>query len=103
MIVPNKVKRENVFGFNALLLWRFIQGVAAAVPMVCAGAMLIDTYSGEKVSKLIGMINAVITAAMAGAPVLGAYLSEVYGWRANFIAVMIISIIAFLVYLLFIE
>lgn len=89
--------------FRAVLFWRFIQGIAAAVPMVCAGAMLIDTYSGERVSKLIGMINAVITAAMAAAPVVGAYLSEAYGWRANFIAVMVISIIAFLVFLLFIE
>lgn len=89
--------------FNILLFLRFLQGIAAAVPMVCAGAMLIDTYSGEKVSKLIGMINAVITAAMAAAPVVGAYLSEEYGWRANFIAVMIISIIAFLFFLLFIE
>ncbi len=89
--------------FKLVLFWRFVQGVAAAVPMVCAGAMLIDTYSGEKVSKLIGMINAVITAAMAAAPVVGAYLSEVYGWRANFIAVMIVSIISFLVFFLFIE
>lgn|GEM_PF-529422 len=89
--------------FQALLFWRFMQGFAAAVPMVCAGAMLIDTYSGEKVSKLIGMINAVITAAMAGAPVIGAYLSEEYGWRSNFIAVMLISIVAFVFFLLFIE
>jgi MFS transporter, DHA1 family, multidrug resistance protein len=89
--------------FKTLLYIRFAQGLAAAVPMVCAGAVLIDTYSGAKVSKLIGMINAVITAAMAAAPVVGAYLSEAYGWRANFVAVMIISIIAFLFFLLFIE
>jgi MFS transporter, DHA1 family, multidrug resistance protein len=93
----------EIDNFRILLFWRFIQGSAAAVPMVCAGAMLVDTYKGEKVSKLLGMINAVITAAMAGAIVLGTYLSEAYGWRANFIAVMLISIIAFIFFLLFIE
>lgn len=89
--------------FKLLLFWRFIQGIAAAVPMVCGGAMLFDKYSGEKASKLIGFLNAVITAAMAAAPVIGAYISEVFGWRANFIAVMLLSIIAFIGFLLFLE
>ena len=89
--------------FKVLLFWRFIQGIAAAVPMVCAGAMFMDQYSGEKASKLIGFINAVITAAMAAAPVIGAYISEEFGWRANFIVVMLLSIISFFGFLLLIE
>ena len=89
--------------FKVLLFWRFIQGIAAAVPMVCAGAMFMDQYSGEKASKLIGFINAVITAAMAAAPVIGAYISEEFGWRANFIVVMLLSIISFFGFFLLIE
>lgn len=92
-----------ISSFKILLLWRFIQGVAAAVLMVCSGAMIADKYTGEKGSKLIGIINSIITAAMAGAPILGAYLSQLYSWKANFITVMILSIIAFVVFLLFIE
>ena len=89
--------------FKLLLFWRFIQGIAAAVPMVCAGAMFFDRYAGEKASQLIGFVNAVITAAMAAAPVVGAYISEVFDWRANFIAVMLLSILAFTGFLAFIE
>lgn len=92
-----------ISSFKILLFWRFIQGVAAAVLMVCSGAMIADKFTGEKGSKLIGIINSIITAAMAGAPILGAYLSQLYSWKANFITVMILSIIAFVVFLLFIE
>ena len=93
----------SVNDFQWLLFWRFIQGIAAAVPMVCAGAMLVDKYSDEKTGQLIGMINGVITAAMAAAPVIGAYLSEAFGWKANFIAVMILAVIAFLMFFLLVE
>lgn len=89
--------------YTMLLIWRFIQGIATSVAMVCGGAIFFDYYSGEKAGKLIGIVNAVITSAMAGAPVLGAYLSEAFNWRANFIAVMILSIIVFLCFWLFIK
>ena len=85
--------------FNAVIFWRFIQGVAAAIPMVCSGAMIIDKYSGKS-SQLVGAINAVITAAMAIAPMVGAFISEKFDWRANFICIMILSIMAFLGFLL---
>lgn len=93
----------NIDNFYILLFWRLIQGMAASVPMVCAGAMFMDQYSGEKASKIIGFINAVITAAMAAAPIVGAYVSELLDWKANFIIVMILSILSFLGFLLFIK
>lgn len=93
----------TIDNFQVLLFWRFIQGLAAAVPMVCAAAMIVDKYSGEKSSQLIGMINAVITAAIAAAPVAGAYISEVFNWRANFIVVMLLSVITFIGFLLLVE
>ena len=89
--------------YKTLLFWRFIQGMAAAVPMTCAAAIFIDKYSGEEASKLIGIINSFITAAMAAAPVIGAILSEVFDWRANFIAVMLLAIVAFIGFLLLVE
>jgi len=103
LLMLSSVILVTIDDFKILLFWRFIQGIAAAVPMVCAGAMLVDKYSGEKASKLIGFMNAVITAAMSAAPVVGAYISEIFGWRANFITVMVLSVIAFVVFLLAIE
>ena len=93
----------NLDSFKALLFWRFIQGLAAAVPMVCAGAMFIDKYSGEKVSQVLGMVNAVITAAIAAAPMVGAYVAEIFDWRATFIVVMLLSVVAFVGFLLLVK
>ncbi len=103
MLMISSIILVSIDDFKVLLFWRFIQGIAAAVPMVCAGAVFMDQYSGEKASKLIGFINAVITAAMAAAPVIGAYISESFGWRANFVVVMLLAVISFFGFLLLIE
>jgi len=89
--------------YTTLLIWRFIQGIATSIAMVCGGAIFFDYYSDEKAGKLIGLLNAVITSAMAGAPILGAYLCKIFNWRANFITVMIISILVFLFFWLCIK
>jgi DHA1 family bicyclomycin/chloramphenicol resistance-like MFS transporter len=79
--------------FTTMLSWRFIQGMSASVPMVVAFAIFLDKYSLGKASQFIGIINSVISSAMAGAPVLGAWLSSTFHWRLNFV---IIAILVFL-------
>lgn len=103
LLMISSIILVNIDDFKILLFWRFIQGIAAAVPMVCSAAMFVDKYSGEKASQLIGLVNAVITAAMAAAPVIGAYIVTAFDWRANFIVVMFLSAISFIGFLLLIE
>lgn len=103
LLMISSIILVNIDDFKILLFWRFIQGIAAAVPMVCSAAMFVDKYSGEKASQLIGLVNAVITAAMATAPVIGAYIVTAFDWRANFIVVMFLSVISFIGFLLLIE
>lgn len=79
--------------FTTMLIWRFIQGMSASVPMVVAIAVFLDIYALDKASQLIGIINSVISAAVAGAPILGAWLSSAFHWRLNFV---VISILVFL-------
>ena len=67
--------------FNVMLFWRFFQGMGAAIPMVIGGAMFFDKYSKEKAGKLIGMMNGIIAASMAGAPMVGAWISQIFNWR----------------------
>ncbi len=75
---------------NTLIAWRFFQGTGAAAACVVVFAMVADVYSGEKASRLISMLNASLTAAMAAAPMLGGYLADSYGWRSayTFVAVL---------------
>lgn len=89
--------------FKMMLFYRLLQGVAASVPMVVAGALFFDKYSSEKAGRIIGFANSFISASMAGAPIIGAWISEVYNWRANFIFILALALISFLAMLLFIE
>jgi DHA1 family bicyclomycin/chloramphenicol resistance-like MFS transporter len=89
--------------YHAMLSWRLLQGVAASVPMVIGVATFIDKYSAEKAGQLIGMMNSVISASMAGAPIAGAWISQVFNWRANFIAILALAIISFIGTWMFIE
>jgi DHA1 family bicyclomycin/chloramphenicol resistance-like MFS transporter len=89
--------------FNTMLFWRLIQGIAASVPMVIGCAVIVDKYPQEKTSQLIGVLNSVISAAMAGAPIAGAWISQAFNWRANFIVILGLALISFVGTLLFIE
>lgn len=88
--------------FILMLVFRLLQGVAASVPMVIGAATFLDKYSQEKAGKLIGLINSVISASMAGAPIAGAWLSQIFNWRANFIVILILTIISFVGTLFFV-
>lgn len=89
--------------FTAMLIWRFIQGMSASVPMVVACAIFLDKYALDKASQLIGIINSVISAAMAGAPVLGAWLSSTFHWRLNFVVIAILVFLSLIGTWFFIE
>lgn len=82
--------------FIVMLFWRLIQGIAASVPMVVAAAQIFDKYTEEKASQYIGILNSFITAGMAAAPLIGAILTQQYGWRSNFIVILILTIVCFI-------
>ncbi len=89
--------------FSVMILFRLFQGIGASVPMVIGAATFLDKYSQEKAGKLIGVINSVISASMAGAPIIGAWLNQIFNWRANFIVILLLTLVSFLGTLLFIE
>ncbi len=89
--------------FYVMLGWRLIQGMSASVPMVVGAAVFLDKYKLEKASQLVGILNSVITAAMAGAPILGAFLSSQYHWRMNFIVIAALTTVTFILTFLFID
>lgn len=89
--------------FTFMLFWRFIQGIAASVPMIIGNATIVDKYSKEKASQLISILNSIISASMAGAPIAGAWLSQVFNWRLNFVVILFLAIISFIGTLLFLE
>ncbi len=71
--------------------------------MVVAGAAFFDKYPPEKAGQLIGVLNGLISATMAGAPIVGAWICELFDWRANFTVIFGLATISFLGSLLFLE
>lgn len=75
-----------------LIVWRFFQGMGAGTETLFV-AMVADAYQGERASRLLTRLNAVLTAAMAGAPILGGVLVEAFGWRSTYSSVAILCLI----------
>lgn len=89
--------------FEFMLIWRLLQGFFASVPMVIGLAVFLDRFSLEKASRMVGILNTFITGGMAGAPILGSYLTNNYGWRLNFGVISILAVLSLLGTYFFIE
>ena len=85
----------------ALLIARLIQGLGAATSAVIVSAIIADSYNTKDAAKLYGTMNAVFSSIMALAPVLGGFINTILGWRGNYGIVAAISILAWLLLLMF--
>ncbi len=83
-----------------LLVSRFIQGLGAATPAVLVSAMVADIYQGQKATKFIGLMNAILTTLMAIAPVIGSFITKAVGWRGNYAIVAFICLISWVMSLI---
>lgn len=79
-----------------LIFSRLIQGIGQAAAAVVAMAIISDCFQGERASRFIGVMNGVLTAAMAGAPILGGFIHQYFGWRANYLTVAVMSLVSIL-------
>jgi len=84
-----------------LLAGRLLQGLGVSAPTSLALTVIGDLYQGDKQVKLFSLMNSLVTITMAGAPILGAWLSESFGWRANFMVILAGSALATFGILLF--
>ena len=81
--------------FPILLLGRFFQGAGIAGPAVLGYLIVFDECTSENKSSVLGLLNGMVTMAMAFAPVVGSYVTFYFHWRANFIVLFSLGLIAF--------
>ncbi|WP_428773973.1 multidrug effflux MFS transporter [Vibrio sp.] len=85
----------SLYGLSALLAWgaqtidwmllaRLLQGFGACATSVAAFAIVRDLFGPEKSGKMISYLNGAICLIPAMAPILGSWLTQQFGWRANF-------------------
>jgi DHA1 family bicyclomycin/chloramphenicol resistance-like MFS transporter len=92
-----------VNSIEAMLFWRFMQGLGSSVAFVVPAAIIYDTFDQEKAAKMLGIYNSIITFAMSFAPIIGSFLYLTFHWRANFIFVAALAALSFLLALIFIK
>lgn len=76
---------------EALLGWRFLQALGASVGSVITQTMLRDAYEGKERIKLFSVISGALAFSPAIGPILGGFISEIWGWRANFLSLLLLA------------
>jgi DHA1 family bicyclomycin/chloramphenicol resistance-like MFS transporter len=97
----------GLFGFAALLcaqassietlmVGRFLLGLGACAGAVSSFAICRDVYDKAELTKTIAIISATIGVAPLIAPIVGAMLSESYGWQSIFYFLAVYALILFI-------
>ncbi|WP_417270570.1 multidrug effflux MFS transporter [Celeribacter sp.] len=82
---------------SMLILARVGQGLGAASLMVVTRAIIRDQYTGYEATKLMGLIMLVFSVSPMFAPLSGAALITVTGWRGIFAGMAVAAVVAMLV------
>ncbi|MFV0474449.1 MAG: Bcr/CflA family efflux MFS transporter, partial [Pikeienuella sp.] len=79
---------------EALILFRIAQAVAAGAAMTSTRAMLSDVFEGDALSRATSLMMMIFTMGPVLAPLIGAGLLGLVGWRGIFGALVVFSLIA---------
>ncbi len=73
------------WGFEALVLGRLLQAMAAGCGVVLARAIARDIYGPDKLAQVIAYITAAYVLGPTLAPPIGGAISDAFGWQAVFL------------------
>lgn len=79
---------------------RFFQGLGTAIMVVPVRAILSDCFKGNELKKQFTYITTSFAIGPIVAPFLGGYIQHYFGWRANFLFILIYALICFFAMLL---
>lgn len=79
-----------------MIVYRFIQGSAAAFMIVPARAILNDVFDGDALKKQYNYATISFALGPILGPFIGGYLQHYFGWRANFIFILCYAFITLL-------
>ena len=80
-----------------LIAGRFLQGVGGSGSIVLARAIVRDLYSGVHAARELSTIGSISASAPIVAPIIGGVLQTAFGWRANFVAMGAVAVVALVV------
>jgi MFS family permease len=71
-------------GFGAMLFFRVLQGIGAALVLSCGAALVISLYCEERRSHALGIYTMMLAVGLMLGPLLGGALTAAWGWQAVF-------------------
>lgn len=74
-----------------LLAARVVQGLGAAGPRIAGLAIVRDLYSGREMARITSFVMMVFTIVPAIAPLIGAGIITLFGWRQIFLAFLVFA------------
>ena len=77
-----------------VLAARVLQGMGAAAPRIVGVAIMRDLYSGRIMAQMMSMAMMIFTLFPAVAPLMGAGIIALIGWRGIFLAFILFSLIS---------
>lgn len=83
-------------GFWELVAARALQGVAAAAMTALPMALVRETVPAERVGRTMGLLGSSMAAGMALGPALGGFVVAGPGWRAVFLMLVPLTLVAML-------
>jgi len=80
---------------------RLLQGIGIAAPIL-SFLIISDLYSIKNQQFLMTILNASLNTAAAFAPVIGSYITKYFHWEGNFVTLLLMGLVTFLMTLFFI-
>jgi DHA1 family bicyclomycin/chloramphenicol resistance-like MFS transporter len=90
----------SAFSVEVLIAARFFQAVGAAGASVLARAIVRDVFEGVRVARELSRMAAIMALAPLVSPSIGGLLQATFGWRSNFIGLLVFGGLAWLMTLL---
>lgn len=84
------------------LLGRFLQGLGIAAPAILSFLIIADLYTIKKQQVLLSLLNASMNTAVAFAPVIGSFITKYFHWEGNFIILLELASLVFLMTIFFV-
>jgi DHA1 family 2-module integral membrane pump EmrD-like MFS transporter len=85
---------------SSLMLARLIQGLGCGALLVGARSSTRDVFSGRELASSASYLSMGFAIGFGFSPSIGGFLSYNFGWRSNFIFLLIIALIIFFIILL---
>ncbi len=76
---------------DALIATRVVQAIGAATGIVMGRTIIRDLYERDRAASMIGLVTTAMVIAPMVSPLIGGILDTVFGWRAIFLVIAVLS------------